>query len=157
MSVEVIGIPGESNGYGDSMDAFRGAHENTSRIILNLAAGRKKNAPAPIYDPSHPDNQWPVMVYHSANGEKVIGTSLAGLVGAARTQAERENKAALAQAIRDGYRQEPYQKPQIAVLDPAAEKQALADRNKELEGKIVAQQDLLAKLQASVEKLLGVK
>lgn len=138
MAVEVLGVPGESNGYGDSMDAFRDAHRNNSRIILNLAQGRKKNAPAQDYDPDHPANQWPLMVYHPAKGEKTVSSA-----------------AELKQAKADGYRNEPYLKPQIALLDPAAEKAALVAKNQELEGKLVATQDLLAKFGerlAAIEK-----
>lgn len=155
MAVEVIGVPGESNGYGDSMDAFRNAHRDNSRIILNLAQGRKKNDPAPEYNPSHPDNAWPTMVYHPEKGEKTIGLSLAGLSGSARRETENANKAALAQSAKDGYRSEPYQKPQIALLDPAAEKLALKQKNDELEGKLVAQADELSKLRQLVEKALA--
>ena len=157
MGVEVIGVAGESNGYGDSMDAFRSAHENNSRIILNLAAGRKKNEPAPAFYPSHPDNAWPVMIYHPEFGEKVVGQSLLHLDKSVRGHIEGANKAELAQLLKAGWRMEPYQKPQIAVLDPALEKAALVAKNRELEGKIVAQADEFSKLRALVEKLLKTK
>jgi len=157
MAVEVIGVPGESNGYGDSMDAFRNSHRDNSRIILNLAAGRKKNDPPIPYNSAHPDNAWPKMVYHAERGEKTIGTNLAGLSAGAKASTERDNKAALAQSVKDGYRSEPYPKPQIAVLDPAIEKAQLKAKNEALEGMIVSQADDLAKLRASVEKLLAQK
>jgi hypothetical protein len=155
MSVEVLGVPGENNGYGDSMDAFRNAHADNSRIILNLAFGRRKNDPAPKFDPDSPDNAWPIMVYHPEKGHRIVGVNLLGLVGGARKQAEADNKAALAQVQKDGYRLEPYLKPQIAVLDPAVEKAAALAKNAELEGKIVAQADELAKLRQMLEKLLA--
>jgi len=139
------------------MDAFRNAHRDNSRIILNLAAGRKKNDPTPAYDPKHPDNAWPKMVYHPEKGEKTIGTNLLGLPPAVKVQTAKENAAALAQSVKDGWRSEPYVKPQIAVLDPALEKAALKATNDALQGQIVAQADELAKLRAAVEKLLGAK
>lgn len=157
MAVEVLGVPGESNGYGDSMDAFRNAHRDNSRIILNLAAGRGKNDHAPAHDPTHPDNQWPVMVYHPEKGEKTIGVNLLGLKGAARKEAEQANEAALTLAVKLGFRSDPYLKPQIAVLDPAVEKAAIIAKNHELEGKIVAQADDISKLRILVEKMLSKK
>jgi len=157
MAVEVIGVPGESNGYGDSMDAFRNAHRDNSRIILNLAQGRKKNDPAPAFDPAHPDNAWPLMIYHPEFGEKVIGQHLNHLDKSVRMHLEGQNKAELAAALKAGWRKEPYVKPQIAVLDPAVEKAAMKAKNDELEGKIVAQADELSKLRQAVEKLLAAK
>lgn len=157
MSVEVLGVAGDVDGYGDSMAAFRDSHEQNTRVLLNLAAGRKKNAPLPAFNPQHPDNAWPVMVYHPERGEKTIGVNLLGLVGGPRQQAERDNKAALAQAQKDGYRAEPYVKPQIVVLDPALEKAAMKATNDALQGQIIAQADELAKLRSAVEKLLGAK
>ena len=164
MAVEVLGVPGEVNGYGDSMDAFRSAHETNSRILVNLilmdadkAAGiqtkRKKNDPAVAYDPNHPDNQWPVMYYHAEKGEKVFGSSLVGLRGDARRRTEADNKAALATAQKEGWRAEPYLKPQIAVLDPAVEKAAMVAKNQQLEGQLVQANDTLRKLEERLAKL----
>ncbi len=153
MGVEVLGVPNEGNGYGDTMDAFRDAHLANSRVLLNLANGRKKNAATPPYDPAHADNRWPTMVYSATFGEKTIGVSLVGLKDSVRAEALKANEAALADAIAAGYRRKPYEKPQVAVLDPAAEKKALLDKNQELEGKIVAQGDSFAKLQAQFEDL----
>lgn len=157
MAVEVIGMTGETNGFGDSKEAFLTAHVSNTNVLLNLSEGKKKNDPRAPYDPKHPDNQWPVMVYHPARGEKVVGVSLGGLTGNVRKQAEADNGKALEQAKKDGYRQEPYPKPQVVVLDPAQEKAALLARNQELEGKIVAQQDQINRLAAAVEKLLEGK
>lgn len=140
MGVEVLGVPSEGNGYGDTMDAFRDSHKQNSRILVNLAMGRKKNAETPPYDPAHASNKFPAMVYHAARGEKIV-----------------ESEHELNVALKDGYRKEPYAKPQIAVLDPASEKKALLDRNQELQGQIVAQGDQIAKLQAAVEALASGK
>lgn len=151
MAVEVLGQT-EVNGHGDSMDAFRQAHEANSRALINLLEHRAKNAPLPAYDPKHPDNSWPVMVYHPAKGELTVGKNLKGVEDpAARQRITRENKAKYDAAIADGYRDEPYLKPQIAVLDPASEKKALLDRNQELEGKIAVLTDQFAKLMARID------
>jgi hypothetical protein len=153
MAVETIGMGGEINGYGDAMDAFRSSHEQNSRALINLAAGRKKNAVIPPFDPQHPDNQWPVMVYHAEKGELTVGKNLLGLVGIVRQDAEKTNKAELNAALKAGYRTEPYKKPQVVVLDPAVEKAAILAKQNELQGIIVAQNDVNQKLMARLEAL----
>jgi hypothetical protein len=155
MAVETIGITGETDGFGDSKEAFLNAHHSNSNALLNLADGKKKNAPRPVHDPEHPDNQWPKMVYHPEKGNLTVGTNLKGLSGVLRKEAEKNNETALANAVKSGYRSDPYLKPQIAVLDPATEKAALQAKNQELEGKLVAQADQLARLQAAVDTLVG--
>lgn len=166
MAVDVYGFGGEINGYGDAMDAFRGAEEQNARILLNLEdirIGRergidpnklpKKNSLRAPYDPNHPDNKWPVMVYHAALGYKVIGQNLKGLTGALRIEAEKANQVALKAAQAENWRLEQYPKPQVALLDPAAEKAALVARNVELEGKIVALTDSFTKLMARLDAI----
>jgi|SRR5579872_2549833 len=166
MGVEVIGVVGETNGYGDSMDAFRDAHNANSRILVNLMNGRKKNDQTPPYDPRSEDNQWPKMMYHAAKGELIVGKALiyfepgpfgsriqVSLTGAAREQQKKENAAAMKEAITNGYRHEPYQKPQIAVLDPAVEKAAALEREKILQGQLVAANDLIQRMEARLSAL----
>ncbi len=148
MGVEVIGVGGEINGHGDSMDAFRTANEQNARALLNVAEGKKKNEPRPPFNPDHPDNQWPVMVYSAEKGELTVGKSLVGLAGSLRLETEKNNKAALAQSVKDGYRSEPYIKPQVVVLDPATEKAELKRKNDELQGQITALNDLMHKVLA---------
>src|SRR6185312_9959055 len=95
MGVEVIGVGGEINGHGDSIDAFRQANEGNARALLNVAEGKKKNDPRPIYNPDHPDNAWPLMVYHPEKGELIVGKSLAGVSDARlRKQLDADNEEA---------------------------------------------------------------
>ncbi len=150
MGVEVLGVANEGNGHGDTMDSFRQAEITNSRVLLNLAAGRKKNAIAPVYDPDHADNAWPVMMFHPGLGERIVGTTLLGVSDEdARAAIEKANLKAVAQAKADGYRDEPYPKVQIALLDPAAEKKALTDKLTEQGGQIVALSEMVNKLLAS--------
>lgn len=151
MAVEVLGMPGETNGYGDSMDAFRNAHETNSRVLLNLANGRPKNATTPAHDHNHPDNRWPVMMYHPEKGSNIVGLSLAGTVGVVRTDREESNREAVETLLKLGWRMEPYQKVQIALLDPATEKAALVAKNRELEGQIVSLTDTMNKILARMD------
>ena len=156
MGVDVIGGGKyERDGFKESLNNFRRAHEANSAQLLNIAAGREKDDPLPEYDPDHADNQWPTVMYHAEYGAKIIGKSLVGLTGAHRRETDVENKAALTAAEKSGYRAEPYRKPKVAVLDPESEKAALLARNKQLEGMINAQTDEVAKLREAVNKLLS--
>jgi hypothetical protein len=153
MGVEVLGVANEGAGHGDTMDSFRSAEISNSKVLLNLAAGRKKNAIAPPYDPDHSDNAWPKMMFHPGLGERTVGKSLIGVTDEdERAAAEKANKKAVEQAKADGYRETPYPKVQIAVLDPAAEKKALQDKITEQEGKLVALSETVNKLAAAAAK-----
>jgi hypothetical protein len=122
--------------------------------LLNVAEGKKKNTPRPIYNPEHPDNAWPVMVYSAdpVKPELIVGKSLVGVTDPRqRKQIESDNEAEYKKAIAAGYRDEPYAKPQIAVLDPAQEKLELKRKNDELQAQINALADQFAKLSAKPE------
>ena len=152
MGVEVLGAGGgEVNGHGDSFEAFVQANESNARMLLNVAEGKKKSTPRPAYNPDHEDNAWPVMVYSTdpAKPEMTVGKSLVGITDPReRKQIEEDNKVAYKKAVSAGYRDEPYAKPQIAVLDPAAEKIELKRKNDELQAQINALADQMAKLTA---------
>jgi hypothetical protein len=138
------------DGLGESHAAFTRAHHENSAALLNLAEGRKKDAPRPAYDPNHPDNQWPVMLHHPAKGELTVGRSLKGISNPAERKAvTATNEEAVKAALKLGYRSEPYAKPQITVLDPAAEKAALVKQNEEVRGQLAELADKLAKLEAA--------
>lgn len=151
MAVEVIGVGGEVNGHGDSIEAFRTANEQNARALLNVAEGKHKNTPRPAYDSRHADNQWPKMRYHAEKGEVVIGKNLKGIEDRGmRARIEKENQESLAAAEKQGWRAEPYTKPQIAVLDPATEKMELKRKLDEQQGQITALNDLLQKALAKL-------
>lgn len=153
MGVEVLGVANEGNGHGDTMDAFRSAEISNSKVLLNLAAGRKKNAPQPVYSPDHADNAWPKMMFHPGLGERTVGVTLVGVTDEdARAALEKSNHKAVAQAKADGYRDEPYPKVQIALLDPAAEKKAMTDKITEQGGQLVALSEMVNKLLAATAK-----
>lgn len=153
MGVEVLGVANEGNGHGDTMESFLQSEIANSKVLINLAAGRKKNAPHPHYDPDHSDNAWPKMLFHPGLGERTVGKSLVGVNDEeARTAQEKSNHKAVAQAKADGYRDEPYPKVQIAVLDPAAEKKAMQDKLTEQSGQITALSEMVNKLMAATPK-----
>ncbi len=157
MAVEILGNGGEVNGYGDSMEAFRNADRMNANALLNHMESKPKNAFRPEYDPRHPDNQWPVMLYHAEHGEKVVGVNLKGLEGFMREDAEKRNKEALKAAKEDGYRHEQYMKPRVVVLDPAIEKAALLARAQRAEGQVVALNDAFAKMEERLNALEKTK
>ena len=149
MGVEVFGIAQEIDGHGDAMEAFRTANNSNAAMLLNVSEKKKKNAPRPVYDPRHPDNGWPKMVYSAERGELVVGKSLVGVEDQGlRKRIVAENEAAIKEAFANGYRTEPYIKPRVAVLDPAVEKAEMLRKNQEMEGRIVALTDLVTKLAA---------
>lgn len=150
MGVEVLGVANEGNGHGDTMESFLSSEIANSKVLINLAAGRKKNAPHPHYDPDHSDNAWPKMVFHPGLGERIVGKSLVGVTDEdERAALEKSNHKAVAQAKADGFRNEPYAKVQIEVLDPAAEKKAMQDKLTEQGGQITALSDMVNKLLAA--------
>lgn len=148
MAVEVLGVQGEVDGYGDSMGAFRNANDSNSKVLLNIAdgkVGKNRHDPRPPHDHNHPDNQWPVWM-HSPGGDKLFGKSVKGIDDPrVRQRVIAANEAAVEEAKKTGFRMEPYPKPQIAVLDPAAEKAAQEAKTRDLEAKLVAAHDLINK------------
>lgn len=152
MGVEQLGVPNEGRGYEDSIEAFKMSHEQNSRQILNIAEGRKKTDPRPAYDPNHVDNQWPLQV-HRADGTLDVGVTLKGVVvPSERARILKENQEALKQALADGYRREPFIKPQVAVLHPDAEKAALKATNENLQAQINALADQNARILEAVRR-----
>ncbi len=157
MAVEILGNGGEVNGYGDSMEAFRNADRMNANALLNHMERKPKNAFRPEYDPRHPDNQWPVMLYHAEHGEKVVGVNLKGLEGFMREDAEKRNKEALKKMLSDEWQYEQFMKPRVAVLDPAIEKAALIARAQHAEGQVVALNHAFIKLEERLNSLEKTK
>jgi hypothetical protein len=152
MAVQQIDEKFGVDGHAKSVAAFRRAHHENSEGILNAAEGKPTDAPRPTYDPAHVDNQWPVMLHHAVKGELPVGKNLKGVMGSReRSEIVAANETAFDAAIAQGYREEPYLKPQIYVMDPAAEKAALVAKIADLEGTIVAQNDSFEKRLLALE------
>ncbi len=146
MAVQVQDQQFGINGHEKSIAIFRRAHVENSNALLNHAEGLPVDAERPPYDPNHSDNKWPVMVHHAEKGELTVGKSLVGVPDPmVRNKIIAANEKALKDALASGYRAEPYPKPQIAVLDPAAEKAELKRKNDELQGQITALTDRVNK------------
>ena len=146
MAVQVHDQQFGINGHEKSIAIFRRAHVENSTALINHAEGKPVDHERPPYDPSHPDNKWPLMVHHAEKGELTVGRSLVGVEDPmTRNKITAANEKALAAAVASGYRAEPYPKPQVVVLDPATEKAELKRKNDELQGQITALTDLFNK------------
>lgn len=132
------------------------AHESNSRALLNLSEGKKLTALRPAYDPDHPDNEWPKMLHHAVEGERIVGRNLKGLPDATPDDKKRRlviqeaNQSEYEALLANGWQSAPFPKPQVAVMDPLAEKAELKRQNSELQGQITHLQQkfeqVLAKL-----------
>ena len=148
MSVQIIDEHFGVNGHAKSIAAFRNAHIQNSEGILNAAEGLPVDTPRPEYDPGDHDNHWPIMLHHPEKGELSVGVNLKGLPDVQKAAAHKANHAAKAAALAAGYREEPYAKPQVAVMDPAAAEKRYQEDMARLQGQLTAQNDLIAKLLA---------
>ncbi len=159
MSLEVTGLEGPNNGstgHEDSMEIFVNDHIATDRKMQNFMKGVRLNTPIPPYDPKHPDNQWPVMIFHPVRQPEIIGVSLVGLKDdkatgeKKRSEAIEDNEAALKSALArpGGWRREPYLKPDVRVLSPEEEKSQLLSKLDEKDAKLNALADAVQKLTA---------
>lgn len=153
MAVEQLGITNEGLGFETSFEAHVLSHELNTKQILNIAEKRKKTDPRPPYNPHHADNQWPLQV-HRADGTKDIGISVLGVTNPEiRARILKENKEALQEAIqRDGYRREPFLKPQVEVLSPAAEKAAMLAKQADLQAQIAGLQDQNLRILEAIQR-----
>lgn len=152
MAVQTFGQAFEVDGHAKSLVQFRSAHNINSNGILNAAEKRNPDDPRPPYDPAHPDNQYPSMLHHPQLGELTVGRSMVGVTDLReRARITKDNDAAWDAALAKGYREEPYAKPQLVVLDPLVEKAELLRKNQELQGQIVSQEDRLRKLEARLD------
>ncbi len=144
------------DGHAKSLVQFRKAHEENSNALVNLMEGKQADAIRPAYDPTHPDNKWPLMVHHAVKGELAVGQSIKGIQEAGlRKQMIQSNETQLAAALKSGYQLAPFPKVQIAMLSPEAEKAQLKKQNEDLQGQILMQQQAHDRLQAQVDSLLN--
>lgn len=142
-NIQVMGRPREAGGLKESIAKFTKHHAEVGDALLNVSGigvpeGQvlDENDPRPAYDPRDPANKWPLMVYHAERGELTV------------LDAEE-----LKEARRQGYRDDPYPKPQIAVLDPASEKKALEIQLRQKDGEIALLSDTTQKLMERLEAL----
>ena len=159
MGLEQTGTADPNNGkdgLAKSLENFVDDHLATSRGMQNIAMGKKPTAPIPPFDPSHPDNQWPVMVYHPTLPPKTIGkpvfTQFKDGKPVVMDEKEKkrtiaENEAALkSQLGLEGWQKAPYLKPNVRVLTPEEEKAALVKQIDEQNQKLAALSDTVQRM-----------
>ena len=113
-NVTVMGTPRAMPGLKGSLASFRKAEAERGDALLNIAGvGTIDGNPCDPEDPrpAYQRQEWPRMIYHADGREVIVNTT-------------EEMKAKFDQ----GFRKEPYMRPQVAVLDPAAEKKLLIDQ-----------------------------
>lgn len=132
MSVLTTGLPKDMGGHKKSQAEFALHNKRVGDALMNLEEGRDEDDPRPayVYQP------YPKMLFHHEKGEIIVAN-----------KDEQKIKES------EGWRTTPYEKPRVVVLDPAIEKKALMDENRELKGQIVHQTDLLSRLEARLESL----
>ncbi len=130
MSVAVMGGVATEFGLKTAQTVQRKHNQDVAEKLLNISGiGTQGGQPVHMDDPrpAYAHQQFPKMLYKPDPGEKGEKIVL--------TQTE------MAVAIQDGWREEPYPRVQIAVLDPASEKKALLDTNNQLQSQLIKMQE----------------
>jgi hypothetical protein len=131
-SVRVSGVVTDVEGLPEAMKTFRQFARDTGDSLNNIAEGLKHTDDRPPYQ----YRPFPKAMYHPEGDISIV-----------------DDEAEMEQYKQKGYRTDPYPKPQVKVEDPATEKKLLMDRNRELEGKLAVQNDLLLKLAGRLEAI----
>ena len=139
MPLQVFGGMQTAPGFKGAMKEHRVHNQKQGDEILQLADGLDHNDPRAPYV----HQGFPMMLYKPDPGEKGEKVVL--------TAAEK------AVALENGWREEPYPKVQVALLDPAQEKANLMDTNNRLQAQLVQQNEALIQLQAQMKQLLSAK
>ena len=133
MPLQVFGGMQQAPGFKGAMKEHRVHNQKQGDEILQLADGLDHNDPRAPYV----HQGYPMMLYKpdpGERGEKVVLTATEKAV-----------------AMQDGWREEPYPKVQVAVLDPAQEKANLVTQNNQMASQLVIQTELIGKLAARLE------
>lgn len=139
MPIQVFGGMQQAGGIKKALAEHRTHNQKQGDELLQLAEGLDHNDPRLPYV----HQSFPAMLYKPAPGEageKVV-----------------MNATEKAIAIEEGWREEPYPRVQIQVLDPATEKAELKRKNDELQSQIIQQAEAINKLNALMADVLAVK
>ena len=119
------GVPKDMPGQKRALKEFVQHNARVGDALMNLEDGLDEDDPRPAigYVP------FPKMIFHAKDGEKIVNTP-------------EELKTAKA----EGWREQPYEKPRVVVLDPAVEKAALIKENQELKASQTILTDQMSQL-----------
>ena len=123
----------------ESQVAFRKHQAEVGDAVLNVSGiGTPNGEPLDKDDPRPPyvHQEWPKVMYH-ADGRFL----------------EVANSAEMEEATVGSFRLKPYPKVQVAVADPATEKKELLATNRNLQGQIVSQQELIERMEARLTEM----
>lgn len=131
--VTVTGIQKEMGGLKESQIQFRKHQAEVGDALLNVAEGRDKDDPRPAYK----HQEFPKMIYHPEKGTVIV-----------------KDEIELDEYLRaDGWRLEPYLKPQVALEDPKTEKLLLQKQLREKDGEIATLNDNQRAMQRQLDEL----
>lgn len=137
MPVQQLGIPDDGKGFEKSYEAFLNDHISSSNALLNISEGKPQTIARPPHN--HAAHQWPKLVYSSTSTLVV------------------NNEAEFRRAEHQGYRLEPFIKPQVAILSPEVEKAALQAKIAERDGALANLSDQMLKMQDDMKRLANAK
>ncbi len=138
MGISVFGGMQQAGGLKQALKEHREHHKKQADELLQLTDGLDHNEPRAAYV----HLGFPKMLYKpdpGEKGEKVVLTA-----------------AEMAVAVENGWREEPYPRVQIAVLDPATEKKALVDQNNQMAAQIVMQNESMLKMQEQQKEMAAM-
>lgn len=139
MGIQVFGGMQQAGGFKAAMKDHREHWDKQGKQLLQLAEGLDHNEPRAPYE----HQGFPKMLYKPDPGEKGEKVVLSALE--------------MSVAIQDGWREEPYPRVQIAVLDPATEKANLMDTNNRLQAQLVLQNEAIQLMQEQMKDLIATK
>lgn len=137
MALQVFGGTQQAGGFPKAMKEHREHNQKQGAELLQLADGLDHNELRLPYV----HQAFPTMLYKpdpGEKGEKVVKDATEKAI-----------------ALQNGWREEPYPRVQIAVLDPATEKANLMDTNNRLQAQLVVQNESIQKMQAQMAELLA--
>ncbi len=139
MGIQVFGGMQQAGGFKAAHKEHRLHWKKQGDELLQLSEGLDHNEPRAAY--TH--QSFPTMLYKPDPGEKGEKVVLSATE--------------MAVCIQDGWREEPYPRVQVAVLDPATEKANLMDTNNRLQAQLVLQNEAIQQMQAQMAELFKSK
>lgn len=141
--IRVSGIDRPHGGLKEALAQTRKHFREVGDALLNVSGiGTADGKPVDKDDarPAYHYQEWPKMIYHADGREEIAATPIDW-----------------ARFKERGFREEPYIKPQVEVLDPAAEKKVLMTERDQLRAQLNTQNDLLVRMADRLEALEGDK
>lgn len=137
--ITVSGIDRPHGGLKEALAKTRRHFTEVGDALLNVSGiGTATGKPVDADDvrPAYHYQEWPKMIYHADGREEIAVSPIEW-----------------AKLKERGFREEPYIKPQVEVLDPASEKKVLMVERDQLRAQLNTQNDLLVRMAERLEAL----